>query len=205
MTCCLFAMGGAGAVKIYDISRTLQEAPLYPGDAPVEVRRVKDVDLGDAYTESILSFSSHAGTHVDAPRHFLSEGATVDQMPLAQMCGSCRVLNVPRGLIRQEDLMGRLAGAQRIALRTKGKAWLCEQSASYLAVCGVKLVVTDAPSIAPEDNEAEVHRILMRAGVGIVENAEFSGVADGDYLIFAFPVKIGGCDGAPVRAVLLEN
>ena len=193
-------------MRIYDISRRLQDAPVYPGDEPAQLRALSDLAQGDPCNTTQIIAGSHLGTHVDAPRHFLTEGAAVDELPLAPYCGPCRLVSVRReGLIRQEDLMGRLAGAQRIALRTKGKAWLCEQSASYLAVCGVKLVVTDAPSIAPEDNEAEVHRILMRAGVGIVENAEFSGVADGDYLIFAFPVKIGGCDGAPVRAVLLEN
>ena len=190
-------------MKIYDISRTLQDAPLYPGDSPAEVRLVKDVDIGDAYTESSLSFTSHTGTHVDAPRHFFSDGATVEQMPLAQMCGPCRVLNVPRGLLRQEDLMGRLGGVQRIALRTGGRSWLCEQGAEYLVNCGVKLVVTDAMSIAPEDNEAAVHKILLRAGVAILENADLDAIPEGDYMIFAFPIKIAGCDGAPVRAVLL--
>ena len=67
----------------------------------------------------------------------------------------------------------------------------------------MKLLVTDAVSVGPSDNEAAVHLILMEHGVAIVENAVLSGVPDGDYLIFAFPVKYGGCDGAPVRAVLV--
>ena len=67
----------------------------------------------------------------------------------------------------------------------------------------MKLLVTDALSVAPPDNEETVHKLLMRGGVAIVENADLSGVPDGDYMIFAYPIKYGSCDGAPVRAVLL--
>ena len=71
------------------------------------------------------------------------------------------------------------------------------------AACGVKAILTDAVSVGPADNEAMIHTILMRGGVAIVENVTLDAVADGDYLLFAFPMKLGGADGAPVRAVLV--
>ena len=89
------------------------------------------------------------------------------------------------------------------ALRGGGNAFLCEEAAEYVAACGVRAILTDAVSVGPADNEAMIHTILMRGGVAIVENVTLDAVADGDYLLFAFPMKLGGADGAPVRAVLV--
>ena len=190
-------------MKIYDISRRLQDAPVYPGDAPAVIRRISNMDEGGSYNASLITAGSHLGTHADAFSHFLPDGAPIDEMPLENYCGACRVLTAEaEELIRLEDLRGRFGGVERILLRTGG-AFLCEQAASYIAQCGVKLLVTDALSVAPPDNEEAVHKLLMRGGVAIVENADLSGVQDGDYMIFAYPIKYGGCDGAPVRAVLL--
>ena len=148
--------------------------------------------------------TAHSGTHADAFSHFLPESAGIDAMPLELYCGACRVLTVSGGgLIRIDDLRGKLSGAERIALRGGGNAFLCEEAAEYVAACGVKAILTDAVSVGPADNEAMIHTILMRGGVAIVENVTLDAVADGDYLLFAFPMKLGGADGAPVRAVLV--
>ena len=189
-------------MKIYDISRTLQEAPVYPGDEAAQI--TAQPERGGFRCSQIVA-GSHCGTHADAFSHYLEDGLTIDAMPLEAYCGPCRVLTVggSGGFITVDELRGRIAGRERVVLHGGGSAYLCEEAAEYLSACGVRLVVTDALSIAPTDNEAPVHAILMQGGVGIVENAVLDGVPDGDYLIFAFPVKYGGCDGAPVRAVLV--
>ena len=190
-------------MKIYDITRAFQDAPLYPGSAAPEISPMEDV--GGARCSRIVA-DSHAGTHADAVSHFYADGATIDAMPLENYCGPCRVLTVPGdGLITLEDLRGRLGGVQRLALHTGGKGYLCEQAAEYIVACGVLALVTDAVSVGPADNEAMIHGILMNGGVAIVENAVLDAVPDGDYLLFAFPMKYAGCDGAPVRAVLLQD
>ena len=189
-------------MKIYDITRTLQEAPVYPGDAPPQVTRQPGAPgAPDVFS---VAMGLHSGTHADAFSHFLPDGASIELMPLERYCGPCRVLRVPENcLVRVDDLRGRLGGARRIALMSGGSAFLCEEAAEYLAACGVQTLLTDAVSIAPQYNEAAVHQILMRAGIAIVENTELTGVAEGEYLLFAFPMKIAGSDGAPVRAVLV--
>ena len=189
-------------MRIYDITRTLQEAPVYPGDsAPQVLRQPGAPGFPDRF---LLTAEAHSGTHADAFSHFLPEGESIDAMPLERYCGPCRVLSVQSGrLVRMDDLRGRISGAERIALRGGGAAWLCEEAAEYVAACGVKAILTDAVSIGPADNEAAIHTILMRGGVAIIENITLDAVADGDYLLFAFPMKLGGADGAPVRAVLL--
>ena len=191
-------------MRIIDITRTLQEAPVYPGDAPPElVRQPGAPGQPDVFH---ASRGLHSGTHADAFSHFLPDGASIEAMPLEHYCGPCRVLRVPGNcLVRVDELRGRIQGAQRLALCSGGSSYLCEEAAEYLAACGVKTVLTDALSIAPPDNEARVHTILLRAGVAIVENALLDGVPEGEYLLFAFPLKIAGGDGAPLRAVLISQ
>lgn len=189
-------------MRIYDITRTLQEAPVYPGDEAPQI--IREPGAPGAPDRFLLTAAAHSGTHADAFSHFLPEGPGIDAMPLELYCGACRVLTVSGGgLIRMDDLRGKLSGAERIALRGGGDAYLCEEAAEYVAACGVKAILTDAVSVGPADNEAMIHTILMRGGVAIVENVTLDAVADGDYLLFAFPMKLGGADGAPVRAVLV--
>lgn len=193
-------------MKIYDITRTLQEAPIYPGSAPAVVRRIYDVGRGDDYSISMVTADSHMGTHADAFSHYLAGGASIDSMPLQNYCGKCRVLSVPSdSLVRLQDVRGFLGTSDRLVLHGGGNTFLSEEAAEYLVTREIKLLVTDAWSVGPLDNELSIHRILMRGGVAIIENAILDGVPDGDYLIFAFPAKYGGCDGAPVRAVLLKD
>ena len=173
-------------MKIIDITRAVEDVTLYPG------RTEED---------------GHTGTHADAFNRYLpGNGTSIDQMPLDNYCGNCRVISVPGdGLITTEDMRGQLHGAKRIVLRGGGGAYLCEEAARYLASCKIKLLVTDAPSVADSGSDAEIHRILFEAGIAVVENADLDRVADGKYLIFAFPAKYTGRDSAPVRAVLVRE
>lgn len=191
-------------MRIIDISRTLQDAPLYPKDEPARFELSQSIEKGDDCNASVITASVHMGTHADAFSHYLPEGAAIDAMPLENYCGKCRVLTVPSDtLVKLGDIKGRLAGCERLVLRSGGSSFLCEQAAEYIAACGIKALLTDAVSVAPADNEWAVHKLLMEGEVAIIENVCLEGVEDGDYLLFAFPVKYGGCDGAPVRAVLI--
>lgn len=193
-------------MKIYDITRSIMGAPVYPGDEIPVFSKIKDIDAGDDYSCTVLTANVHSGTHADAFSHYLQGGATIDHMPLEHYCGKCRVLTVPGDtLVKLSDIQGKLAGSERLVLRTGGTSFLCEQAAEYIAACGMKAVVTDAVSIAPEDNEKSIHSILFEGNVALIENAILDGVEDGDYLLFAFPAKYDGADGAPVRAVLVAG
>lgn len=191
-------------MTIIDITRVFQEAPVYPGDILPEITERSDSD-GIARC-SIIHAGSHSGTHADAFSHFIKGGLTIDKMPLENYCGPCLVISVPNNcLIQQDDLQGKLAGAERIILHSGGNAFLSEDAANYLINCKIKTLVTDAVSVGPADNEAAIHLLLMREGIAIVENADLDHVEDGKYFLFAFPAKYGDCDGAPVRAVLLRG
>ena len=181
-------------MTIIDITRTIRINP-----EPSQSSNANDSDYATS--------GAHMGTHAVAFRRFLKNtGETIDKMPLEPYCGNCRVITVDEGeLVTLEGLRGRIAGAERLLLHTGGSAYLCEEAAEYIASCGVKTLVTDALSVAPPDNEQEIHSILFNAGVAVIENAVLDRVEDGEYLLFAFPMKYGGRDDAPVRAVLITE
>ncbi len=195
-------------MKIYDITRVLQEAPVYPGSEPIQFERLCSPENGDEYRTSLITAESHMGTHADAASHFLIDGAAIDQMPLDCYFGPCRVVtaaDISSEHIEAKELSDVLAGCERLVLRTKGSRFLSRKAAAAIVCAGIRAVVTDALSVAPPDDEAAIHRILLNAGIAIVENAILDGVPDGSYILSAFPVKIGGCDGSPVRAVLIAE
>jgi len=195
------------AMKIIDITRTVQDAPLYHGGVQAVIAPLTSIRSGDDYNECLITAASHIGTHADAPTHYIDDDdRSIDKMGLDLYCGNCRVVSVPANtLIKVNDIRGKIEGVKKIVLHGGGKSYLCEEAAEYLIACGVHTIVTDALSVAPPDNERIVHEILMRAGAAIVENVILDEVPDGRYIIFAFPIKYGGLDGAPVRAVLVAQ
>lgn len=194
-------------MKIIDITRTAQDAPIYPGSAPVQVEQAFDMKKGAPFNASMITMGSHMGTHADAKRHFLPESTKgIDEMELEKYYGSCRVVTVPENTpITKSALEGKIEGCERIAIHGGGFSYLTKEAAEYIAETDIVCVVTDAWSIAPLDNELEIHSIILSADLAVVENVVLGSVADGDYTLCAFPAKIGGCDGAPVRAVLISE
>jgi len=192
-------------MKIIDITRVVQRAPIYPGASPVVVERVYDMKKDAPFNASKITTGSHMGTHADAYCHFLKDSDVgIDMMELSRYFGPCKVVTVPEAaLVTREDLEGKIDNCERLVLHGGGNSHLTKAAAEYIVESGVLTVVTDAMSVAPIDNEVEIHLILLGAGIAIVENVVLDGVADGDYTLCAFPIKIEGCDGSPVRAVLL--
>jgi arylformamidase len=126
-------------------------------------------------------------------------------MDLSHYYGPCRVVSAaPNSLIEAKALEGKLTGVERVVLHGGGDSFLTRDAALLLIDAGVKTIVTDSLSISPRDMELELHTLLLSHGVAIVENVLLDGVEDGDYLLCAFPIKYGGLDGAPVRAVLIR-
>ena len=194
-------------MRIIDISRTVQDAPIYPGASPIQVDRVYDMQKGSPFNASMITTGSHMGTHADANCHFLKDSTIgIDKMDLSFYYGPCRVITVPEETpISREALEGRIDNCKRLVIHSGGKSYFTKEAAEYVVEKGIITIVTDAWSVAPLGNEAEIHQAVMAPGLAVVENVILDGVEDGDYTLCAFPIKIGGCDGAPVRAVLLAE
>ena len=191
-------------MKIYDISKELFSAEVFPGDPEPKLEKLMRFDAGDGCNLSALYSCLHAGTHLDAPFHFIDEGAAIDELPLDAFIGECTVISV-EGIITGADIDKILPkNCLRLLIRGKGAAFLSQSAAFALATEGVILVGTDAQSIATEGDLDSTHRELLLGGVAILEGLDLSQVSNGKYFLFAPPVKIAHADGAPTRAVLIE-
>src|SRR5579871_138796 len=192
-------------MKIYDISHPLQGGLAeWPGDTSWSLRWNARLRDGDAVNLSDITMSVHYGAHIDAPYHFLEQGATVEALNLAVYWGPARVLDV-RGkeLIRREDIPADLAGTPRLLFKTG--AWpdttrfperipvMAEDLPAYLKERGVILVGLDVPSVDPIDSkELANHRMLAACGIAILESLALEGVPEGKYELIALPLKIVG-------------
>ncbi len=189
---------------IHDISRDALTCPAYDGDPETRVEHIKSMDDLDEYNLTAITMSTHCGTHIDAPLHFNEEGSPIDGLRLNTFYGKCTVITV-EGILTGDD-MDRLLPycKRRILIRGGGKTYLSHSAAIVLAESKVVLVGTDADSIAPPFDEAKPHRELARAGIAVLENLNLSAIDDGEYELCAFPIKLGGLEAAPCRAILLE-
>ena len=187
-------------MKIYDISRDLIKTLPYPGDEPPRLRAVHRMKDGESYNLSRLETSMHAGTHVDAPLHFIADGKDVASMSLEAFVGECVVLTVPQTPLDAMYFMKR-PFAPRILLHGEGQ--LTESAIGYLYNQGCVLIGTDRQSIGSYSDELSVHVALLGYGVAVLENLDLRAVPDGRYTLYAAPLKISGAEGAPCRALLV--
>lgn len=204
-----------------DISAPLSigVTPNFPGIAPLQLRFDYDMDRGAPLDLSEFSMSTHTGTHVDAPLHFIRGAAAIDQVPLDHLIGPALVINMDPGVIAitAADL-NRYPwhGAHRILFRTRNSVnewmldpqfhpdytFLAPDAAQLLADNGVLLVGIDYLSVEQYGAPARTHMILLNHGVAIVEGLDLRAVAEGDYDLSVLPLKILGHEAAPARAVL---
>ena len=189
-------------MKIYDISRDLIKTLPYPGDEPPRLRAVHRMKDGESYNLSRLETSMHAGTHVDAPLHFIADGKDIASIPLEQFVGDCVVLTVPKTPLDAMYFMKR-PFAPRILLHGEGQ--LTESAIGYLYNQGCVLIGTNKQSIGSYSDELSVHVALLSFVVAVLENLELRNVPDGRYTLYAAPLKISGAEGAPCRAILVSD
>ena len=202
--------------KTYDLTRTITSGmAVYPGDPEVRIASVSDVAEGDPYTVSALEMGSHVGTHVDAPRHLFPHGIGVDRISLDRLFGPATVIDLDEiiSIGREHFFSSEPAhGCERLLLRTRSEGrdgphgYLTQEAARWLVDQGTRLLGIDGPSVdAEEDDSLPAHRILLEAGVVIVEGLDLNGVPAGTYTLVCMPLKLKDCDGAPARVMLLES
>ncbi len=188
-------------MKYYDITQELFSSNVYPGDKAPAFRRVSQIENGDMCNVTELEMNAHNGTHIDAPAHFLKDGETIEQIPLDKLIGECTVKSFC-GEIMPDDIR-KLSGKEKILF--KGECQLTEEAAEILTECGIHLVGCESQSIALVDAPMKVHLIVLGQKIVILEGLDLSKVSDGEYFLFTAPLKLGGSDGAPCRAVLCDN
>ena len=202
-----------GSKEILDLTRPLGEkVPVYPGDPRPVFRKVER----DGYTCTDIRLTSHTGTHLDAPSHYLSGGTPVDGIPLKKLIGMARVIDMEDAgdTISAASFSGKLGGAVRVLIRTRASGegsfgpqfpHLALDAARLLAKTGTLVVGIDSPSMEACGGDGSVHRELLEKGIAILEFLDLSGVTEGDYFMVALPLRLEGLDGSPARVILFAD
>ena len=212
-------------MRVHDVSAPLRpDLPVWPGDGQFQREVVSDLRAGDDATVSRLSLSAHAGTHMDAPRHFLRDGPGVETFATDVLVGPAVVVDLGhlRGPITDSTLeeSGIPGGTERLLAKTSNSGWskadtefredfiaFHASGAQWCVDWGVRLVGIDYLSIEPFGSNKvgyPAHKILLGAGVVIVEGLDLHSVDEGAYTLAALPLLVNGGDGAPARVVLIE-
>ena len=196
-------------MKVYDISRELLGAAVFPGDPTPIIGKVLSIDKGDVCNLGTLNMCLHNGTHVDAPYHFLNGGNTVENMSLDSLVGYAYVVEFD-GIISSDDVnkivekaeKSHTESAKRILI--KGNAVISSEAAYDLVKSQALLIGTELYTVGSEKEIALVHNILLGGNVAILESICLDGIDEGVYILSAAPIKIKGADGSPCRATLIS-
>ena len=206
--------------RIIDVTWPLEPGTtMFPDDPPFRSTVEKHLTRGDAYTATTLRMGSHSGTHLDAPAHFVSSGATVDGILLARMIGPARVVDIPAaGAIGPDAISDDLPVQTHLLFKTANRAlpmtgpyraphaWFTVAAAERLASVNPASIGFDHYSLdAPDAPGFPVQVVLARAGIPVVVCLNLHDVLEGDYLYAALPLNIVGAEAAPVRAVLMTG
>jgi len=190
-----------------------------------EFETLSDV-AADGVNAQWLGTPTHVGTHVDAPRHMVEGGATIDELPLSRFTGPGVVLDVAReepepvtvadleaadGEVQPDDaLLVRTGWGDRYADDDYARyPWLADGVGEWLLDREIRLLAVDTPSpdrpreMRPEGWDAyPIHRALLPAGVPIAEHLRVPAALSGTRVeVFGFPLRLRGGDGAPARFV----
>ena len=210
---------GGDASGWIDVTVPIRDAMVrWPGNPEVRIDRTeKRTADGGVSRVSALALGSHTGTHVDAPVHFGVNELGVDALPLDSLIGPARVvaLESPAAITRADLAPLDIARGERLLLKTRNSArcWATDEfvsdyvyvtpdAAAYLVERGVRTVGVDYLSVGGRTDGAITHRVLLQAGVSILEGLDLRSVSPGPYDLVALPLRIAGGDGAPARAVL---
>ena len=207
-----------------DVTATLDPArtPIYEGDAPMRFDFLKNMKQGDKLTLSAYSLGAHSGTHIDAPMHFIANGAPIDEVALEPLIGAARVIAIPdsvQAIDAAELTKHDWRGARRVLFRTRSSlrswmdsafhkdfAYIAPDAAQLLADASVVLVGVDYISAEQFGAAApRTHQILLGRGIPIVEGLDLRPVQAGDYDLIVLPLKVKGHEGAPARAIVRKR
>jgi arylformamidase len=208
-------------MRIYDITVGISpDLPVWPGDPPVRLERVQSLQAGAEANVSRLAAGVHVGTHVDAPLHFVPDGRSVEAIALKRLIGRAYVVNLGKASVidaRTLEKAGIPPRTKRLLFRTQNSSFwgsrepkfrkdfvaVDASGAQWLVRKGVHLVGVDYLSVAPFEDGTPTHRILLEAGVVILEGLDLREVRQGRYTLYCLPLKLIGSEGAPARAILI--
>jgi len=192
--------------------------PVWPDSAAPRISQECEIDENCPVRVSWLSLGAHTGTHLDAPAHFLPDGAMVEDLSLEDLIGPAWVVDTGDAVVVDAALLEGLsipASARRILFRTSNtRRGLMSESvfqtdyvaldlsgARWLASKNVKLVGFDYLSVQAFHASDETHRLLLRGQTILLEGLDLSRVAQGWHELICLPFLAKGLEGSPTRVV----
>jgi arylformamidase len=208
-------------MKLIDVSVPLDSnLPTYPGNTEFSLEPIKRISRGDTSNVSTLHLSAHAGTHVDAPRHFFDDGPAVDALALGMLVGRARVIQIDsrKGIGAAELSAVDLSEDLRLLIKTaNSRLWgspqfhtdyvgVTESGAKHLIDHGIKVVGVDYLSVELfKTPGAPAHHVLLGNGAIVIEGLNLIDVEPGIYEMICLPLRVVGAEGAPARVVLRSS
>ena len=196
-------------MRIFDISQEVFSCVVFPGDPSPQKEIMLRISEGDICNLSSLHMCAHNGTHVDAPYHFLEDGKKINEVVLEKFIGMAYVADhegivtaEDAGLILKKARMADERAAKKILI--KGKSVISYEAAEVFEREGIELIGNESQTVGPEEAPKEVHLKLLGSEVVLLEGIRLGAVPEGVYFLNAAPINLGGADGAPCRAVLVE-
>ena len=205
-------------MAVYDVSMEIhKEMMVYKNKAKKRPRRKIILKYDDAgINESKMFIDLHTGTHIDAPFHMLEDGETIEKMDVSKLIRKVKVLDLSNvyDKITDRDLQKtNITENEFLLLKTKNSftdkykndfVFLDKTGASYLRDKGIQGVGIDSLGIERSQPGHPTHKILMESGCIIIEGLRLKDISEGDYIMYALPLKIRSGDGAPARVVLSD-
>ena len=211
-------------MKIYDVTLSVHpDMVVWSGNAGVQLLPVMRMADGDDHNLSKLALGVHTGTHVDAPFHFVADGATAEQLPLGVLVGSAVVVHLPdlTALTAPDlEILDLPPKTRRVLFKTRNSTlWargetafqtdfvaLTPNAAHWVVERGIRLVGVDYLSVEGYHSPGHpVHKTLLGGGVVVIEGLNLSEVEPGIYDLYCLPLKLVGADGAPARVILIQR
>ena len=215
-------------MKIIDLTLTISEnIPTFPGSPQPSFIDWEKIEK-DGYNLELLFLSTHTGTHIDAPYHFLKKGQKIHQITTKRLVNEAILIKIRKGpnqsitktdIEKFEKKYGIIDDRSTIIFHTGWQKNLEKKSyflknpglaisaAKYLASKKINLVGIDSPSIdLGKDNKFSVHCILAKNGILIVENlANLDKIHSEKFHLIVAPLKLKNATGSPIRAMALVD
>ena len=215
-------------MKVIDLTLTISEnIPTFPGSPQPNFINWESIEK-DGYNLELLFLSTHTGTHIDAPYHFVKKGQKIDQIMTKRLVTEAILIKIRKGsdqAITKNDIQkfekkyGKIDDGSTVIFHTDWQKNLNKKSyfmknpglvtsaAKYLVSKKINLVGIDSPSIdLGKDEKFSVHHILAKSGILIVENLiNLDKINSQKFHLIVAPLKLKNATGSPVRAMALTD
>ena len=206
-------------MKYHDISMEISEDMMVYKDRAEKKPRREIMARYDEQeiNESRILMDLHTGTHIDAPFHMIDSGETIETMDMSKLIGKAIVLDltdITDGITKDDLAEKKIETGSFVLLKTRNSfsdefngdfIYLKEDGAKYLSEIGIRGVGIGALGIERSQPGHETHKTLLGKGIIIIEGLRLSKIDEGEYMMYALPLKIKDGDGAPARVILAET